>query len=138
MKAPVAAKIPKRELTAKNSTSGPRSSTSLSTGLSCFFSAMVAFISGIQPNDGPCEIACSEGAEILDALADADEMHGQPELGGDRHQNAAVRGAVELGHHQARDARDFAEDLDLIERVLADGRVEHQQNGVRRQRFDLA
>ncbi len=49
-----------------------------------------------------------------------------------RNQDAAARGAVELGHHQPGDAGDLAEHLDLRQRVLADGGVEHQQHGVRR------
>src|ERR1039458_7020557 len=120
MKAPVAAKMPNFELAAKNSTSGPMSSTSLRMGLSCFLSAIIIFNSRIQPNYGAREIARGERAEILDALTDADEMHRQAEAGGDRHQDAAARGAVELGHDQSRDARDLAEDVDLAERVLAD------------------
>ncbi len=65
-------------------------------------------------------------------------MHRQAELGRDRHQNAAARGAVELGHHQAGDARGLAENLDLAERVLPDGGIEHQQHRMRRRRLDLA
>ena len=65
-------------------------------------------------------------------------MHRQTEFGGDRDQNAAARGAVELGHHQAGDARGLAENLDLAERVLADRGVEHQQHRMRRGRLDLA
>ena len=58
-------------------------------------------------------------------------------LGGERHQDAAARGAVELGHHQPGDARDAGELGGLRQRVLPDGRVEHQQHGVRRARVDL-
>ena len=92
----------------------------------------------LQPHHRPREIARGERRQIVDALADADEMHRQAELGGDRHQDAAARGAVELGHDQSGDARDLAENLDLAERVLPDGRVEHQQHRVRRGRLDLA
>ena len=45
---------------------------------------------------------------------------------------AAARGAVELGHHEAGDACGPAENLDLAQRILPDGRVEHQQHRVRR------
>src|SRR5450830_1913963 len=100
MKAPHATKIPKRALTAKNSTSGPMSSTSLRMGLSCFFSAMVLSYLRLQPNYGARKITRGEGGKIFHALADADEMHRQAEAGGNRHQDAAARGAVELGHHQ--------------------------------------
>ena len=79
-----------------------------------------------------------KGREIVDALADADEMHRQLEALGQHHQDAAARGAVELGHDQAGHAGDLAEDLDLAERVLPDRGVEHQQHGMRRGRLDLA
>ena len=57
---------------------------------------------------------------------------------GERHQNAAAGGAVELGHHQTGHAGDLAEDLDLAKRVLPDGGVEHEQHRVRRVGVDLA
>ena len=59
---------------------------------------------------------------------------GRPNFSRDGDQNAAARGAVELGHHQPGDARDLAEHLDLRQRVLADGGVEHEQHRVRRGR----
>ena len=64
-------------------------------------------------------------------------MHRHLEFLRDGDQNAAARGAVELGHGEAGDADDFAENLDLGQRVLADGGVEHQQHGMRRRRLDL-
>ena len=42
-----------------------------------------------------------EGLQIVLAFADADEMHRQAEFGRQRHQNAALGGAVQLGHDQA-------------------------------------
>ena len=51
---------------------------------------------------------------------------------GRRDQHAAARGAVELGHDQTGDARDFLEDIDLRERVLAVGGIEHQHHIMRR------
>ncbi len=51
---------------------------------------------------------------------------------GDGDENAAARRAVEFGHHQPGDARRLAEGVHLQHGVLADGRVEHQQHGVRR------
>ena len=62
---------------------------------------------------------------------------GRPILLGDRDQDAAARGAVELGHDQPGDARDLAEYLDLRQRVLPDGGIEHQQHRVRRRGVDL-
>ena len=57
---------------------------------------------------------------------------------GDGDQNAALGRAVELGHHQAGDAGGVAEGFDLSQRVLADGRVEHENDIVRRGGIDLA
>ena len=51
---------------------------------------------------------------------------------GERDQHTALGGAVELGHHDAGDADDLAENLGLGVRVLPDGRVEHQQHRMRR------
>src|SRR6056297_1881612 len=65
------------------------------------------------------EIARGKRIEIVDALADADIMHRQGELVGQRHEDAAARRAVELGHDEAGYAGGLAEDLDLRERVLA-------------------
>ena len=76
----------------------------------------------------------SKGFEIGRGFADADIMDRQLEFFGDGDENAAARGAVELGHHEAGDARDLAENLDLAHRVLADRRIEHEQHGVRRAR----
>ena len=64
-------------------------------------------------------------------------MHRQGEFVGDRHQDAAARRAVELGHHEAGDARDAAEDLDLAQRILPDRGVEHEQHRMRRLGVDL-
>ncbi len=46
--------------------------------------------------------------------------------------HAALRRAVELGEHEAGDARGLGEDTRLRDRVLARVRVEHQQRLVRR------
>ena len=135
------------ELAKKNSTSGPRSSASLSQGLSVAVFVLGHWLPNCEPvdepsvigspGDGAGEILGREGREIVDALADADEMHRQREFPRDGHENAAARGAVELGHGEAGDARDFVEYLDLRERVLPDGRVEHEQHRVRRGRVEL-
>src|SRR5438045_2749462 len=50
------------------------------------------------------KIPRGEGCEIVDAFTDADKVHRQFEFLRQRHQNAAARGAVELGHHQAGNA----------------------------------
>ena len=62
---------------------------------------------------------------------------GKREFLGDGDQDAAAGGAVELGHHQARDARHLGEDLDLAQGVLAHRGVEHEQHGMGRTGFRL-
>ena len=91
----------------------------------------------IRAGDGAGKIARRERRQIVDALADADEVHRHGELRRDRDENAAARGAVELGHGEAGDAHGLAEDIDLRQRILADGGVEHQQHRMRRRRIDL-
>src|SRR2546421_11555435 len=108
MNAAVAAKIPQRELAKKNRTSGPSSSTIFSSG--CMggladvsagrFDRESITRSLLHAGDRGGEIARHERLEILDPLADPDEMHRHPEFFRDRHQNAAARRAVEPGHHQ--------------------------------------
>ena len=88
----------------------------------------------IEPGDGAGEIARRKRRQIVDALADADEVHRNLEFRRQRDQDAAARGAVELGHDEAGDAGDFLENLDLRQRVLPDGGVEHQQHRMRRRR----
>src|ERR1700722_12192666 len=91
----------------------------------------------IEPDHGAGKIPRRERRQIVDALADTDEMPRHFELLCDGDQNAAARGAIELGHDEAGDADDLAENLDLRQRVLADGGVEHEQHGMRRRRLDL-
>ncbi len=74
----------------------------------------------------------SKGRRSSTPLADADGVDRQAELLGRGDQHAAARGAVELGHDEAGHARALAEHLDLGKRVLAGGRVEHEQDVVRR------
>ena len=83
------------------------------------------------------EIAGFEGFEIVAPLAHADEMHGQGEFFRDGDENAAARGAVKLGHDEARHPRHLAEDLHLAHGVLAHGGVEHQQHRMGRASIDL-
>src|SRR6185312_11733623 len=70
--------------------------------------------------------------QIVYTLADADKMHGNSELARDGDQNAAACRAVELGHGEPGHTDGFAENFDLGERVLSDGGVEYEQNGMRR------
>src|SRR5467141_165782 len=112
MNTAVAPKMPSLALAAKNNTSGPISRVSLSAGLSFRLAAML-----IQSDHGAGEVARGEGRQVVDAFADADIVNRQAKFCRDGDQDAAARGAVELGHHQAGDAGDFAEDIDLVERV---------------------
>src|SRR3954452_18070928 len=45
------------------------------------------------------EVVGVEGAQILEALADPDQLHGHAELLGDGQRDPALRSAVELGEH---------------------------------------
>src|SRR5580704_16469175 len=134
MKVAVATKMSKRELAKKNSTSGPRSRASLRIGLSWGLGVMSGVCvarrapfhnSRFEPDQGAGKFVRRERRQIVDALADADEMYRHFKLLGDGDQNAAAGGAVELGHDEAGDADELAENLDLRQRVLADGGVEH-------------
>src|SRR5438067_162481 len=123
--------MPKRELAAKNISSGPRSSTSLRAGLSWGLLAMwrdVARSRGfVIADDGghgsvkrlrlksgysPREILRRERRQIVDAFADPDEMHRQSVLGRDGGQDPAPRRAVELGHGEPGDTGDLVKHLD--------------------------
>src|ERR1700747_2271812 len=150
-----------RELARKNSSNGPRSSTSLRRGLSsAFFAVMGAVCSlpdrqlpcrpglhrhrpsaedtiSFNPRDRPREILRRERCKVVDTFAHADEMHRQAVFRRNGNQDAAARGAVELGHDKPGDAGDVAKDLDLGERILPDRCVEHQQNGMRHCGVDL-
>ena len=61
----------------------------------------------------------SNGRRSSSALADADELHRQAELVGDRDGDAALRRAVELRQRDAGDADRLAEQPRLLEAVLA-------------------
>src|SRR6516164_1489254 len=144
-----------RELARKKSNSGPKSSTSLRRGWSCNLALMAAHVARprrnchgcyslardkqllIDPRNRSREVLGREGRQIVDAFPHADEMDGQAEFCSDGDQDAAARGAVELGHDKPSDPGDIAKNLDLGERVLSDRRVQHQQNGMRRRRIDL-
>src|SRR5580765_6541719 len=73
----------------------------------------------LESRERAAEIPGRERRQIVDALANADEMDRQFEFLGNGNQDAAARGAVELGHDEAGDAGDLAEHLDLRQRVLA-------------------
>src|SRR3954447_2186686 len=132
MKAPVATNRLNLALATKNTNSGPSSVASLNSGCGVFL-----FIRSLYSCDRLRKVACREWREILDAFADADEVYRQFVLFRQRHQDAAACGAVKLGHHKAGDARGTLECFDLRQRILPNGRIEHQQYRVRRRRIDL-
>ncbi len=90
-----------------------------------------------KSGDRAGKITRLERLQIALLFAHAYIMRRQFETVGDRHQYAAARGSIEFCHHQAGDASNLAEDLDLIEGVLADSRVENEKHRVRRVRIDL-
>src|SRR6516162_7703599 len=99
MKAAVATNKWYFALTTKNTSSGPSSVASLNSGCGWVLSILV-----LNPRDRFRKIARRERCEILDTFADADEMHRQLVLFGERDQDSAARGSVELGHHEPGDA----------------------------------
>src|SRR3984957_15927291 len=127
MKVAVATKMPKCELAKKNNASGPRSSASLRSGLSWGFAAIRAVVcsatrspaqSGIEPgriqsNHGAGEVARRKRRKIVDAFANADEVHRNREFRRDGDEDAAARGAVEFGHDEPGDADGLLENIDL-------------------------
>src|SRR5262249_54959923 len=90
-----------------------------------------------NPRDRACEILRRERREVVDTFAYPDEMYWQAVFRRNGNQDAAARGAVELGHDKTGDAGEVAKHLDLGQRILPDRGVEHQQNGMRRHGIDL-
>ena len=77
------------------------------------------------------EIVRVERAQVVETLADADQLHRQAELVGDRDGDPALRRAVELRQRDAGDAGGLAEEARLLEAVLAGGRVDDEERLVR-------
>ena len=57
---------------------------------------------------------------------------GSSEFLRDRDEDAAARGSVELGHDKTGNPGGTAENLDLVDRVLANCRIEDEKHGMRR------
>src|SRR5215213_2763027 len=72
-----------------------------------------------------------ERLEVVDGLADADELDGEVDRLADGDDDAPFGGSVELGEDHPRAADRLGEDLGLADRVLAVGGVEHEQDLVR-------
>src|SRR5206468_4406828 len=77
------------------------------------------------------EVLCVERAQILERLADADQLHWQAELVRDRDRDAALGAPVELREGDARHADGVLEEARLLDGVLTRGRVDHEQRLVR-------
>src|SRR5688572_1769375 len=77
-----------------------------------------SFIGVLCSRDRAREILRIEGPQIVETFADADGVDGKTEPFGDGNQDTAARRTVQLRHHDAGDARDLLEDLDLFQRVL--------------------
>ena len=73
-----------------------------------------------------------ERNQIVDALADADVANRQLEIVRDGDRYAALRGPIELREHDAGDTGDAGELARLLDAVLTDRGVEHEQHLVRR------
>jgi len=74
------------------------------------------------------ELPRYERREVADRLAEADELHGDAELGFDGEHDAALGRAIQLGEHHAGHLRGVGELARLHEAVLPGGRVDHQQH----------
>src|SRR6266542_1792908 len=73
-----------------------------------------------------------EQHEVVEGLAGAEEANRRGHRATQRDDAAAFRGAIELRDHEPRERHGGRELACLVHRVLADGRVQHQQRFVRR------
>src|SRR3954465_14061209 len=78
------------------------------------------------------EVVGVERPQILELLADADQLDGDAQLIGDGQRDAALGGAVELGEDDAGDPDSLAEQLRLPDAVLTRRGVDGHQRLVRR------
>src|SRR5690606_28380397 len=69
-----------------------------------------------------------EGSQIVGTFAEADALHGYAEFVLHLEDDAALRGAVEFGQHDTGDVDDLGEHAGLHQSVLADGRIENQED----------
>ena len=68
-----------------------------------------------------------EGLQILDLLADADQLDRDAELLIDGDHDAALGGAIELRQDQPGEPHRLVEHLGLLESVLAGGRLDDHE-----------
>src|SRR6185437_9168540 len=64
------------------------------------------------------EVVGVERPQVVELLADPDELHGDAEFAGDRQRDAALRGPVQLREHDPVDRHDIGEELGLAQAVL--------------------
>src|SRR5439155_17305529 len=74
------------------------------------------------------ELVGVERDEVVDRLAEADQLDRYAQVGLDRERDAALGGAVELGQHDATDLDGLGELLGLYEAVLPGRRIEDEQH----------
>src|SRR3954451_12526058 len=86
-------------------------------------------LSSVQPRPG--EVVGVEGPQVLQALADADQLDRDPQLAGDRQGDPALGRPVELDQHDAVDRDRLGEELGLAQPVLAGRRVDSEQRLMR-------
>src|SRR4051812_42683658 len=78
------------------------------------------------------EVVGVERPQVLELLADADQLDRDPELVGDRQRDASLGRPVELREDDPGDVDGLAEELRLTDAVLTGGRVHGHQGLVRR------
>src|ERR1700761_2206265 len=98
----------------------PRTSDSVAWSFSPSDSNMPVSLGG--GHERPGEVPGVERTQILELLADADQLDRDAELGRDRQRDPALGGAVELGEHDPGDVDRLRERLGLAQAVLPGGR----------------
>src|ERR671939_1302601 len=73
-----------------------------------------------------------EAIEIIETLADAEELHGHRKFRLDTKNYAGAGAAIHLRYRQPAEADRLLEHLNLLRRVLPDVRVKHCQHLLRR------
>ena len=71
-----------------------------------------------------------KGSKIVDLFANADKPKRNAEAFSEGKGDTALRAAIEFGECQTGEGRRFMEAIGLRQRVLACGRIEHQQDFV--------
>src|SRR5215218_8891113 len=94
--------------------------------------AMSGATDGISAQQRAGELVGVERAQVLELLADADQLDRDAQLACDRERDAALRGAVELRQHDAGDVDRLGEQLRLAQAVLTSGRVDREEDLVGR------